>query len=39
MILSNVFLSANPGLALQENLITWEAEPSAENLHLDIVKH
>jgi 6-pyruvoyltetrahydropterin/6-carboxytetrahydropterin synthase len=32
LVLSKNFLAKNPGLQVQENLVCWEAEPSAENL-------
>lgn len=32
LVLSKTFLAKNPGLQVQENLVSWEAEPSAENL-------
>ena len=38
LVLSKSFLIQNPGLAAQENLVCWEAEPSAENLLIYIRK-
>ncbi|HLG39887.1 MAG TPA: 6-carboxytetrahydropterin synthase [Chitinophagaceae bacterium] len=32
LLLSRSFLAKNPGLHSQENLVIWEAEPTAENL-------
>jgi 6-pyruvoyltetrahydropterin/6-carboxytetrahydropterin synthase len=32
MILSRDFLAQHPSFASQENLVTWEAEPTAENM-------
>ncbi len=32
MVLSRNFLSKHPTLASQENLVIWEAEPTAENM-------
>lgn len=32
VLLSRDFISANPALASQENLVTWNAEPTAENM-------
>jgi len=34
LILSRAYLSQNPAVISQENLVTWEAEPTAENLLL-----
>ncbi|MCK9403061.1 MAG: 6-carboxytetrahydropterin synthase [Chitinophagaceae bacterium] len=38
LVLSAQFLKEHPSLATQENLVTWEAEPTAENLLLYIQK-
>lgn len=38
LVLSKTFLAKNPGLEVQENLVSWEAEPSAENL-LVYIRH
>jgi len=38
LILSRSYLHQNPAIKLQENLVTWEAEPTAENLLLYISK-
>lgn len=38
LVLSRAYLHKNPILHSQENLITWEAEPSAENLLIYIRK-
>lgn len=38
LVLSRDFLAAHPGLATQNNLVTWEVEPSAENLLIFIAK-
>lgn len=32
MILSSQFIAAHPSFSTQENLIIWDAEPTAENL-------
>lgn len=32
LLLSGAYLAKNPGLCSQENLISWDAEPTAENL-------
>jgi len=32
VILSRGFLSENPSFSAQENLVTWETEPTAENM-------
>ena len=36
LILSNDFLSEHPSLSAEENLVIWEAEPTAENMLLNI---
>ena len=36
LLLSETFLLKNPIYATQENLVTWEAEPTAENMLLFI---
>ncbi len=36
LILSRCFLLANPSFTSQENLVIWEAEPTAENMLLFI---
>ena len=36
LILSRDFLQENPSLSSQENLVIWQAEPSAENILLYI---
>lgn len=36
LILSRAFLQENPSLSSQENLVIWQAEPSAENILLYI---
>ena len=36
LVLSSKFLKQNPDLRLQENLVIWEGEPSAENILLYI---
>ena len=38
MILSNSFLAKNPSFSSQENLITWNIEPTAENILIYIRK-
>lgn len=38
LVLSHDFLAVNPSFAGQENLISWEVEPSAENLLIFIAK-
>lgn len=32
LVLSADYLKGNPAVATQQNLVTWEAEPTAENL-------
>lgn len=32
VLLSRDFISANPAFASQENLVTWDTEPTAENM-------
>ncbi|MDP4261786.1 MAG: 6-carboxytetrahydropterin synthase [Bacteroidota bacterium] len=32
LVLSNDYLAKHPGIVRQENLVNWEAEPTAENL-------
>lgn len=38
MILSRDFLSENPSISLQENLLIWEVEPTAENMLIYIMQ-
>lgn len=38
LILSRAFLNNNPAFPLPENLLVWEAEPSAENILIYIKK-
>ncbi|MEK7199115.1 MAG: 6-carboxytetrahydropterin synthase [Bacteroidota bacterium] len=38
MVLSAHFLTEHPSLSTQENLVTWEVEPTAENLLMYIQK-
>ena len=38
MILSRDYLSQNPSFTLQENLLIWEVEPTAENMLIYIMK-
>lgn len=38
LVLSDRFLAKNNALALQENLVVWEAEPTAENILIYIQK-
>lgn len=38
MVLSVNFLTEHPSLSAQENLVTWEVEPTAENLLIYIQK-
>lgn len=38
LILSAAFVKENPSLASQDNLMIWEAEPTAENILLYIVQ-
>ena len=38
LVLSEAFLMEYPSWSLQENLVTWEAEPTAENILLFIQK-
>lgn len=38
LVLSKAFLSEYPSWSLQENLVTWEAEPTAENILLFVQK-
>lgn len=38
LVLSNAFLSVYPLYLSQENLVTWEAEPTAENILVFIQK-
>lgn len=32
LVLSRAYLASHPGIATEENLVTWDVEPSAENL-------
>ncbi len=32
LVLSDAYIAAHPAIATQENLVYWEAEPTAENL-------
>lgn len=38
LVLSKAFLKEFPSWSLQENLVTWEAEPTAENILLFVQK-
>jgi 6-pyruvoyltetrahydropterin/6-carboxytetrahydropterin synthase len=38
LVLSGSYLDINPAIKLQENLLVWQMEPTAENLLLYIVK-
>lgn len=38
LVLSRNYLSKNPGMDLQENLVVWDNEPTAENLLIYICR-
>jgi 6-pyruvoyltetrahydropterin/6-carboxytetrahydropterin synthase len=38
LVLSKPYLAEHPSLSLQQNLVTWEVEPTAENLLLFVQK-
>ena len=39
LVLSETFLSVNPSFASQENLVTWQMEPTVENMLVFIMKN
>jgi len=38
LVLSSTYLGKNPAIKMHENLVTWEMEPTAENLLINIAK-
>ena len=38
LVLSSAYLEKNQAIKMHENLVTWEMEPTAENLLIDIAK-
>ncbi len=39
LVLSETFLSVNPSFALQENLVSWQMEPTVENMLVFMMKN